>query len=127
MPTPIHLTTKYVAQAALQAYDKGLLAFQNRDKLDPSLSTCRYVYDEAPGVVCLIGAALPPDSAAATLGTVRGLNLSQLVKHGLVTTPNDATAYVLDELQGEHDYMVEDPDDEVIDELISRLRMLANA
>lgn len=60
--TPVHLTPKIVAEAALAAHASGRLCAQNvRGLKDPSINF--YRSNDKPGVACAVGAALPDDVA----------------------------------------------------------------
>lgn len=102
----IELTARSVAAAALKAFEEGRLAFQNIDKLDPRRFLCRYIYEEAPGVCCAIGAALDPNSDAAAKGTDNSWRVGALIDDGLIQVPQSDHRTLFD-LQIDHDYLTE--------------------
>jgi len=61
--TPVHLTPKIVAEAALAAHAGKTLCAQNIAERNPSKPINFYRSNDKPGVACAVGAALPDDVA----------------------------------------------------------------
>jgi hypothetical protein len=97
MTVPI-LTSKFAAQAALRAYDAGMLGFQDLTRTN---SGCHYHYLD--GGVCAIGAALKEMSISAIYVNSEGL--SSLKKEEIISF-SDQEAESLSTLQFHHDGII---------------------